>query len=1269
MKIKISILSALITVFFFLDTSESYCQNFMWAKSIRGTQITNGTDLCIDSQGNIIITGSFSNNTDFLYGTGVVNATGAASGVYLAKYSFDGTLIWVKGMSIGSYNSNSRHKVNVDSSDNIFLAGSCQPYNDFDPSANTFNTLSSTAFVAKYTSSGDFIYAKNIGDSGAEFSSFTIDNNDNIIITGSFSSVMDFNPDPSVTFNLNSGGTNSWNYGRLFILKLTSAGNFVFAQNFGSSSSGLSLIDDVEVNSLNEIIVITKLESGPMNLMGSNPPLTNPFGDKDVFLIKIPSNGGSSLWYRQINAQYPLGEGFKLDVTTNDEILITGQFSGLFNLLYWGSTSFDLSSQNTMELDVCIIKASTLGNLIWAKKLTGTASIYATDIESNQNGDIYVTGEYLGGGVQDYTLGGGQVFGNYTYTEGHGFYILKISSLGVSQFVRFLDGQINEPGGTHPTNIAISPDQNTIFTMGIYSFDNFDVDPGTLTSNMGSAGTIQDVFLHAMCERSAISATASNTCVGSDILLQTPIMGGEYNWNGPNGFTSNIQNPTIPNSSILNSGAYNLTITFDHGCQLTATTALQVSPPSTMVANSTTEFCEGDSVIMATISSNSIINVSGPNGYSNLGSGTTIAINPVTAASAGQYNITATDNGGCVINAVFTITSIKPSPVITIVASDVDICLGGTTVLTASGGSNITWDNGVNNGVSFSPLNDVTYIASGLGANGCEGTESIYINTNPLPFVTSSSSDNSKCSGVCDGAASANATGSTSPYTYQWDASAGSQTSSTALSLCAGAYYVTVTDANGCNTQKNVSVTQATSTLSASTLSTTSAKCSGACVGSSTLSASGGIPPYSYLWSPEANNQTTETAISLCQGIYSVVITDMNGCTVQENSTIAVNTTADPNIYLTNLAAVDQINISPSFAAFYTYNLPASIIAPPSNPRNFVDPGKKARFKVECTNEKFNGQSIVSGICKVRSNNPYITITDSSSALNNIGWNDKAWSADEFEINIDPNTPPGTNAYIDFIVQESGQEYSTTCIAIPITPLVYSPTTPFTIDDDSNPDSQGNDNDICDPNEIIEFYPWLDNISTLDAEFVRGRFENLDNLSYINIWNGVPGINTTVYDAGWWNYSFAQPQTINSNSFNTTPEYDFVFNYNYPFVTDFKLFMVMAGGFKLFSGTALSLVQWSLPYTFSGTGSTSTGSEIETNDGLSVYPNPSNGNVKIQIDNSPIQHVKIYSQIGALIYQSEKETQELNLTGYPKGVYLIQVQSENKVFNKKIIIY
>ncbi|MCX6186390.1 MAG: T9SS type A sorting domain-containing protein, partial [Bacteroidetes bacterium] len=428
---------------------------------------------------------------------------------------------------------------------------------------------------------------------------------------------------------------------------------------------------------------------------------------------------------------------------------------------------------------------------------------------------------------------------------------------------------------------------------------------------------------------------------------------------------------------------------------------------------------------------------------------------------------------------------------------------------------------------------------------------------------------------------------------YSWNTSP-KQSAATATNLIAGNYTIIVTDSNGCVKTASVIINQPLD-LTVNISSIENSNCSGVCNGfAKVISVGNGSQPYTYQWDSLAKNQTTNIASNLCAGTYNVTVTDATGCKLKSSATVSLRPVVNPNIYLTNLAAIDQLKLSPAFASFYSYNLPPIINANSSNPRNFVDPGKKARFKVECTNKKGNGQSIVSGICKVRSNSPYITITDSSSALNNIGWNNKAWSADEFEIDINPNTPPGTKAYIDFVVQENGSDYTTSCIAIPIRPLVYSQTTPATIDDDNNPDSRGNDNDICDTNEIIEFYPWLDNASQLNAEYVRGKLENLDKHNFITIWDSVAGVNTTVYNSTWWNFGFGKPQTINSFAQNTPPEYDFVFKYGKPSTkSDFNLHMVMAGGFKLFSDTALSLVQWLLPYTFMVSG---------TNDSLTIAP-------------------------------------------------------------------
>ena len=520
-------------------------------------------------------------------------------------------------------------------------------------------------------------------------------------------------------------------------------------------------------------------------------------------------------------------------------------------------------------------------------------------------------------------------------------------------------------------------------------------------------------------------------------------------------------------------------------------------------------------------------------------------------------------------------------PTVTANATATTVCSGASITLSGGGAHTYVWTGGVSNGVGFvPPTGTTTYTVTGTDTvTTCQSTDTKTITVNPLPTVTANATATIVCAGT-----NITLSGGGTANTYTWS---GGVTNGLPFAPPVGSNTYTFTGtitSTGCKNTATINIIVHPNPT-ASTSSTNNTKCSGICNGTATALGSGGTSPYSYLWASAANNQNTATATGLCMGPYTVTITDAKGCSIPKNVSVGVTAVANSNIFLTNLAAIDQINVSPSFASYYGYNLPSSITPPPSNPRNFVDPGKKARFKVECTNKKGNGQSIVSGICKVRSNSLFFTISDSSSALNNIGWNNKAWSADEFEIDIDPNTPPGTNAYIDFVVQENGINYTTSCIAIPIRPLVYSQTTSSTIDDDNNPDSRGNDNDICDTNEIIEFYPWLNNTSQLNAEYVRGKLENLDNHNFINIWNGVAGVGTTVYNSTWWNFGFGKPQTISSSAQNTTPEYDFVFNYGNPNTkSNFNLYMVMAGGFKLFSDTALSLVQWSLPYTFTASG-------------------------------------------------------------------------------------
>ena len=134
-----------------------------------------------------------------------------------------------------------------------------------------------------------------------------------------------------------------------------------------------------------------------------------------------------------------------------------------------------------------------------------------------------------------------------------------------------------------------------------------------------------------------------------------------------------------------------------------------------------------------------------------------------------------------------------------------------------------------------------------------------------------------------DGSATVFVLTGVSPYTYQWDVNAGSQTSSTATGLSAGSYLVIVTDSNGCTGTFTVNVNNTNGGV-ASITADQDVTCKGGSDGQITASISGGSAPYSYLWD---NGDTAATTYSgLAAGAYTVQITDSAGCIVFETITI-----------------------------------------------------------------------------------------------------------------------------------------------------------------------------------------------------------------------------------------------------------------------------------------------------------------------------------------------------------------------------------------------
>ncbi|MEO1517837.1 MAG: T9SS type A sorting domain-containing protein [Bacteroidota bacterium] len=249
-----------------------------------------------------------------------------------------------------------------------------------------------------------------------------------------------------------------------------------------------------------------------------------------------------------------------------------------------------------------------------------------------------------------------------------------------------------------------------------------------------------------------------------------------------------------------------------------------------------------------------------------------------TGLAAGTYRVTVEDANGCETSGEITID--EPALLVVAVSSTNETALGandGTASAIANGGTtpySYQWSNG-QNGITITDLEPGEYCVTVSDGNACSAEACVTIN--PFECETPSIEFNTtdvSCFGGDDGTATTLVIGSSGPYTFSWD---NGQMMQTANMLTAGPHEVTVTDARGCVTVAEVTIEEPTALELA--LSSTNETTIGGNDGTATATPSGGTPPYSYEWSPSGGSMAMATG--LAPGVYVVLVTDAEGCTIE----------------------------------------------------------------------------------------------------------------------------------------------------------------------------------------------------------------------------------------------------------------------------------------------------------------------------------------------------------------------------------------------------
>ncbi len=496
-------------------------------------------------------------------------------------------------------------------------------------------------------------------------------------------------------------------------------------------------------------------------------------------------------------------------------------------------------------------------------------------------------------------------------------------------------------GATNASITALASNGTAPFT---YTWSTTPVQTGTLATGIG-AGTYSVVITDvngcnvtrtiSVSQPPAIAATTSITsnfngqnvsCFGStNGTASVSPSGGTtpytYTWT-----TTPAQ--TTANATNLGAGVYSVTVADVNGC-LTVKTITLTQPTAVASTMSITSNYNGQNISCFGLSDGSALtNVSGGTGVYTYTWSTTPTQTTYAASnlSAGTYTVTIRDINNC--TATNTVTLTQPTAVTSTAAVTSNYngqnisCFGysdGSATVTANGGTSpytYAWNSIPTQTTSGATgLSAGTYSVVVKDVNNCAVTTTVTLTqpagiTSTLAIVSNYNGQNVSCFGATDGSVTTLASNGTAPFTYTWSTTP-VQTGTLATGVGAGTYSVVITDANGCNYTRTISLTQpaqvAATTSITSNYNGQNVSCFGSTNGSASVTTTGGTTPYTYSWT-SVPSQTTAAVSNIGAGTYSVTVTDVNGCNV--TTTLSLAQPAQLNAQIFSLSNFAGYNIS-----------------------------------------------------------------------------------------------------------------------------------------------------------------------------------------------------------------------------------------------------------------------------------------------------------------------------------------------------------------------
>ena len=359
--------------------------NLVWVKRAGGSD--TGIKIAVDGSGKAYVVGAFAESA--IFGAGEANETTLTcdcfgGGMFIAKYSTDGDLIWAK--PIVSQNSVNVNDLAVDNSGNAYVTGvmfrtATFGFGETNEMMLTSNAHTNNMFIAKYTASGDLVWARKAGDTSGntEAYSLAVDGSGNVYVIGYFV-VATFGLGETNEITLTSDSAD------VFVAKYTTVGRLAWVKRIVTfHSRNLDIAVDGSGNAY-----ITGNGGGVFGRGEANETRFQRF-QNDIFVAKY-TTGGNLVWVRFAGGSGQ-NSASSLAADSSGNVYVTGVFERTATFGF-GQDSKTILTSDGLE-DIFVAKYTTDGDLISAKRAGGGARPDVSHgLALDTAGNVYITGSF-----------------------------------------------------------------------------------------------------------------------------------------------------------------------------------------------------------------------------------------------------------------------------------------------------------------------------------------------------------------------------------------------------------------------------------------------------------------------------------------------------------------------------------------------------------------------------------------------------------------------------------------------------------------------------------------------------------------------------------------------------------------------------------------------------------------------------------------------------------------------------------------------------------